>query len=198
MKEVQAAAAELVETACRAPIPLEAVQCRDAAAHRQFAEAQNIATTEVIKATGRLRGQGDRPWNRLWALQGWVTEQPVPGAPARTGISNSGAPTGTSPPAGQVGTAAGTGNTPERDGERNRLHSLPDDAWMNHVELAEHLDLDSEPLRSRFDRWRKKNPGSDGWCEVTDRRSRQPKYMYRVGTVRGVFQEALESSPATD
>src|SRR5262249_50432736 len=73
----------------------------------------------------------------------------------------------------------------------DRLAGLSDAAWMNHVELAEAMGLEAEPLRCRLDRWRKGNPGSDGWREVTERRARQPKYMYRIGTIRPVLMNAL-------
>lgn len=43
-----------------------------------------------------------------------------------------------------------------------------------------------ERLRKSLDRWRQKNPFSDGWSEAADGR---PKYTYRVGSVRHIVEE---------
>ena len=71
------------------------------------------------------------------------------------------------------------------------LEALPDDAMMTHVELATALDLRPEPLRSRLRRWMKSN--NDGWQEISEPRPRQPRYLYRVGSVRHILREALDS-----
>ena len=71
------------------------------------------------------------------------------------------------------------------------LDTLPDDTWSTHVELAGRLGLESEPLRSRLNRWRADN--FDGWQEVTEPKARSPKYIYRVGSIRHVLREALRT-----
>jgi hypothetical protein len=77
------------------------------------------------------------------------------------------------------------------DEARKRLGELSDDAFMTHVELAGTLGLPTGALRSRLDRWRRGHPGDDGWREVTERKARSPKYLYRVRAVRQVLSEAL-------
>jgi hypothetical protein len=63
---------------------------------------------------------------------------------------------------------------------------LPDDAMMNHVELAAAHNLDAEALRKRLDRWRKTN--ADGWQEISEPRSNEPRYLYRVGAIRHLLK----------
>jgi hypothetical protein len=74
------------------------------------------------------------------------------------------------------------------------LERLADEARMTHLDLAEKLGLDAERLRSRLDRWRNKNLGSDGWNQVGDRKARQPTYLYRVGNIRGVLKKAIRDA----
>lgn len=69
------------------------------------------------------------------------------------------------------------------------LSNLPDDAMMNHRDLAAVLKLDAEPLRKRLDRWRKRN--GDGWQELTEATSKEPRYLYQVRAVREVLREAI-------
>lgn len=76
---------------------------------------------------------------------------------------------------------------PER---ADRLAELPNEAMMNHVDLASYLTLEAEALRKRLDRWRGEN---DGWQEVHESSSREPKYVYRIGAIRGLLQAAIAS-----
>jgi hypothetical protein len=71
------------------------------------------------------------------------------------------------------------------------LRDLPDDAMMNHSDLAAALKLQAEPLRKRLDRWRSKN--GDGWQQLTEAKAKEPRYLYRVASVRDLLAEAIEA-----
>jgi hypothetical protein len=68
------------------------------------------------------------------------------------------------------------------------LEPLPDDAVMNHVDLANKLGIDREALRKRLQRWRRDN--MDGWQEIADAKAREPRYLYRVGAIRHLLYDA--------
>jgi hypothetical protein len=61
------------------------------------------------------------------------------------------------------------------------------DPMLSAADLANHYHLAPEPLRKTLDRWRAKN--ADGWSEVTDRKPREPRYLYRVSAVRSVIEK---------
>jgi hypothetical protein len=82
-----------------------------------------------------------------------------------------------------------TMTTPSGTEGDESLSNLPDDAMMNHRDLAAVLKLDAEPLRKRLDRWRKRN--GDGWQELTEATSKEPRYLYQVRAVREVLREAI-------
>jgi hypothetical protein len=58
-------------------------------------------------------------------------------------------------------------------------------ATLSSGDLAQRYGVPKEALRSRLNRWRGKNPAGAGadWHEVTDRRPRAEKYLYRVEAV---------------
>ncbi|HET6881450.1 MAG TPA: hypothetical protein VFI31_14905 [Pirellulales bacterium] len=68
---------------------------------------------------------------------------------------------------------------------------LPDKAWLSHVELASHYELNPENLRQRLNTWRKKHAAGEGWKEAPERRPREPKYLYRVGAVRSIAEDMM-------
>lgn len=53
----------------------------------------------------------------------------------------------------------------------------PPSGMLSARELAETNGVDPERLRKALERWRHKNL-DDGWREVNDRRSREPRYLY--------------------
>jgi hypothetical protein len=65
--------------------------------------------------------------------------------------------------------------------------ALPDDAMMNHVDIAKTLGIKREPLRKRLERWRKVN--MDGWQQVTEPRRSEPRYVYRIGAIRHLLND---------
>jgi hypothetical protein len=73
-----------------------------------------------------------------------------------------------------------------------RLAGLPDNAMLNHLDLANLLTLNTEVLRKRLDRWRAKN--EEGWQHVHEPASHEPKYLYRIGAVREVLNAAIASA----
>jgi hypothetical protein len=80
----------------------------------------------------------------------------------------------------------------EASPSRKSLDSLLDDAWMTHLDLAGALALESEPLRTRLNRWRRKH--QEGWREVTEPEARQPKYLYQIGAIRTVLRDAMAAA----
>jgi hypothetical protein len=90
----------------------------------------------------------------------------------------------------------GQGNdVAETHPRKAKLDGLPDEAMMNHADLAQYLSLESEALRKRLDRGRVQN--KEGWQEVDEPASREPKYMYRIGAVRSVLESAVASSESS-
>ena len=76
---------------------------------------------------------------------------------------------------------------PKHNGDSDSAQSLADESFMGPVQLAKLFDLPIEPLRKRLSRWRA-NAG-DGWIENTERGPTDPRYFYRVGSVRAVCEE---------
>jgi len=84
------------------------------------------------------------------------------------------------------------GHEPAKPQRSQRLAELPDDAMLNHLDLAKLLALNPEVLRKRLDRWRAKN--KEGWQHVHEPASREPKYLYRIGAVRELLDAAIASA----
>ncbi len=74
---------------------------------------------------------------------------------------------------------------------------MPDNARLSSREIAEKAGVPHDPLRKRLDRWRSKNPDQSGagWFEVSDRKSKDPQYLYCVGSVRAIV-DASSKRPA--
>lgn len=64
---------------------------------------------------------------------------------------------------------------------------MDDDAYFLHTDLADRYKVAPESARKRLERWRQKCP--DGWREVADRRGNEPRYTYRLGAVRHLFEK---------
>jgi CRP-like cAMP-binding protein len=79
-------------------------------------------------------------------------------------------------------------NQPAAPAADDSLARLPDDATMNHADIADTLNIDREALRKRLERWRQNN--ADGWQEIADAKAREPKYLYRIGSIRHLLREA--------
>ncbi len=90
--------------------------------------------------------------------------------------------------------------TPNVPGERANGHteinqpadmtaetSLPPDAMLSPATLAEKFQVPLAALQKCLERWRAKN--ADGWQEVTNRKPREPQYLYRLEAVRAVIEE---------
>ncbi len=67
----------------------------------------------------------------------------------------------------------------------------PDDAMLTHSQIAERYGVPAERLRKRLDRWRGKH--LDGWQQVTDRKTREAGYVYRMGSVRSIVKNLAKS-----
>jgi hypothetical protein len=75
------------------------------------------------------------------------------------------------------------------DAPMDRSRSYSDDALLPPATLAEHFGLTREAARKRLDRWRLNNDleKDQGWAEQSNRKPRQPQYLYRLGSVRGIL-----------
>jgi len=64
-----------------------------------------------------------------------------------------------------------------------------DDAWLAPAAIAlRYPSLSSHTVNSRLRRFRNKNCASrTGWKEATDRKPREPQYLYRLGSVKHLF-----------
>lgn len=92
---------------------------------------------------------------------------------------------------------SGAGESQTRGGRtatQRANEPIPPDAYLSSSDLAKQYGVDAEALRKRLDRWRKTN--ESGWREVTDRRPREPKFLYQVAAVLAVIRE-LQSSGGT-
>lgn len=67
--------------------------------------------------------------------------------------------------------------------------SLPAEAWLSHTDLADRFELPHEALRKRLGGWRKKHAAGNDWKEVSERKPREPKYLYRLGAVLPIVNE---------
>lgn len=70
-----------------------------------------------------------------------------------------------------------------------------DDSFLSPRKLAEIFGVPADALRSRLNRWRRRN--HTGWIEVEERGSREPRYLYRVGAIRHIIDALRETSEAT-
>jgi hypothetical protein len=75
------------------------------------------------------------------------------------------------------------------------LKPIPDKATLSVAELAGYFGVPQEALRKRLERWRKEH--DDGWVETTNRKTRDPSYLYEVGAVRPVIEELRASGGAS-
>jgi hypothetical protein len=66
---------------------------------------------------------------------------------------------------------------------------LEDAGLYSPATLAEALGLEQDFVEARLTRWRHANMGSTAWIEVTERKPREPKYLYRAAAVRSLLQE---------
>lgn len=76
----------------------------------------------------------------------------------------------------------------------NARPDVNDDSHLSPTKLADVFDVPVGPLRNRLNRWRAKN--HEGWIENPDRRPREAKYLYRVGSVRHII-DALKATSET-
>ncbi|MCH7720176.1 MAG: hypothetical protein IH988_04190 [Planctomycetes bacterium] len=70
--------------------------------------------------------------------------------------------------------------------------AVDDEARLSPAELAERFDVPQDALRQRLDEWRKTN--DQGWHEITDRKPRESKYMYRLESVRHIIKQMKATS----
>jgi len=72
------------------------------------------------------------------------------------------------------------------------LDNLPNDAMMNHIDIAVALDLPAESIRNRLERWRLSN--SAGWQDIPDASTNETRFVYRIEAIRAVLLEAIVAS----
>ncbi len=69
---------------------------------------------------------------------------------------------------------------------------VDDESMLPPARLAEQFGVAAEALRKRLDRWRSQN--GEGWVENTERGPREPKYLFRVGSVRPLIDAMIAPS----
>jgi hypothetical protein len=72
---------------------------------------------------------------------------------------------------------------------------INDDSHLSTARLAKVFRVPANALRIRLNRWRAKNDAD--WVENPDRRPRETKYLYRVGSVRHVIDTLRATSETT-
>ncbi|MDX1965097.1 MAG: hypothetical protein SFX18_18275 [Pirellulales bacterium] len=60
------------------------------------------------------------------------------------------------------------------------------DSYLTHIDIAKRYKKDPEATRKTLDRWRMRN--DDGWREVTERKQREPKYLYQLSAIKSLFE----------
>ncbi len=73
--------------------------------------------------------------------------------------------------------------------------SVDDDSHFSPAKLAEVFGVPADALRTRLNRWRETH--HDGWIENPERGPREPKYLYRVGSVRPIIDDLKATSETT-
>ena len=72
-------------------------------------------------------------------------------------------------------------------------NSLADDVWLSPSDIRRRCpQLTADMVEGRLRRWRANN--SEGWKEVTDRKPREAKYLYRWQSVKTLFEPSGETS----
>lgn len=86
---------------------------------------------------------------------------------------------------------------PETDGALapKPIEPVSDDAMLSPAKMAEIFGLLANALRMRLNRFRKHH--LDGWTEVTERRSRESKYLYRYGAVKHIIENMRATTQTT-
>ena len=82
----------------------------------------------------------------------------------------------------------------ETNGE---LAKIDDDVIVSPRKLSDLFGVPEsrrDALRQRLDAWRKKNPGSEDWIEHDSRKTREPKFLYRVGAVKKIVEDVKATS----
>ncbi len=92
-------------------------------------------------------------------------------------------------PTGQADTQ-GAGPTPATNPPAKSPYG-----YLSPAELAEQHGLDSEALRKRLERWRRKH--MDGWIENTERKPTEAQFLYAPSVVESVIQQAKKASGKT-
>ncbi len=87
------------------------------------------------------------------------------------------------------------------DGSKNPLwphnldpegrNSLSPDPWLSATDIARARGIKYETFRKHLERWRRN--ADSGWREATDRKPREPKYLYQMKAVDHLIQKSIAS-----
>jgi hypothetical protein len=78
----------------------------------------------------------------------------------------------------------------------NLQTDVDQNAMLSAGDLASRFGVDPEAVRKRLDRWRKGT--HDGWSEVTDRKPREPKYLFRFSAVSAILKEMASGETSSE
>lgn len=81
-------------------------------------------------------------------------------------------------------------------GLRDRIARMDGNAHLSAADLARSLNVDGETLRKRLERFRDKS--DVGWIENTERKSREPQYLYVVKHIRHILESMDASGETSD
>lgn len=102
-------------------------------------------------------------------------------------------PENAEPPALTKEAAAVQADTADADANSQPASKITDDARLSPADIARHFPgLTIGAVSKKLERWRSSN--DDGWNEVTDRKPRQPQYLYRWGNVKHLFSPSSQTS----
>lgn len=91
--------------------------------------------------------------------------------------------------------SAGEGGPADAPAASPTAPTVDDESHFSPAKLAEVFGVPADALRTRLNRWRETH--HDGWIENPERGPREPKYLYRVGSVRSIIEDLKATSETT-
>lgn len=93
---------------------------------------------------------------------------------------------------GAEGEGADHQDDPAGDGVENELDGITDTSFLSESDLATRFKIPQSTLRRKLPGWRKSHMNND-WIRVTDRRPKDPHFLYRVLSIHPLIEEIRRS-----
>jgi hypothetical protein len=93
---------------------------------------------------------------------------------------------------GAVGGAGGHNEDPIEVVGENELDGITETTFLSESDLADRFNVSQSTLRGKLPTWRKSHMNND-WIAVTDRRPKDPHFLYRVLSIYRLIEEIRRS-----